>query len=159
MQMLEKCASLGANSDQGKKDNAEKRGSDQGKAMGRCTGLDIPIVQVMGGHGQMAKRMLLGTDALSVWAVGQRVIAATGRGQASQACPQQCRVGLDVEGLNRPARVKGSRVCQQEKCRPSLLQGLKGISFCGARNPLPEEFRNPQVWPLARSPAAQPTVP
>lgn len=128
MQVLEKCASLGANSDQGKKDNAEKRGSDQGEAMGRCTGFDIPILQVMIGHGQMAKRLLLGTGALSVGAVGQGEATATEKGQASLACPRQCRVGLDVEGLNRPAHVKGSRVCQQEKCRPSLLQGLKGIS-------------------------------
>ena len=128
MQVLEKCASLGADSDQGEKDNAEKRGSDQGEAMGRCTGLDIPFLQAMIGHGQMAERLLLGTDALSVWAVGQGVVTATEKGQASQACPRQCRVGLDVEGLNRPAHMKGSRVCQQEKCRPSLLQGLKGIS-------------------------------
>ena len=97
MQVLEKCASLGADSDQVEKDNAEKRGSDQGEAMGRCTGFDIPILQVMIGHGQMAKRLLLGTDALSVGAVGQGVITATKKGQASQACPRQCRVGLDVD--------------------------------------------------------------
>ena len=97
MQVLEKCASLGANSDQGEKDNAEKRGSDQGEAMGRCTGLDIPILQVMIGHGQMAKRLLLGTGALAVGAVGQGEATATEKGQASLACPRQCRVGLDVK--------------------------------------------------------------